>query len=227
MSFGPSASLHPSHTLRCGPRPLTAAGGQGPQDNTAYGYAYPLMHTPACPAIPFICGRLDMPGLGCNKQYCPSDLPLRSIPPTPRCGPRPLAAAGGQGPQDNTAYDLHIHSCTLKPAPKLLPTRFTAILPFCFIPWGAHAAHRLRTGEPFVTVAQPLRRSTYMENRGHGKDLCTSAWNPPSPLATRFTCKTEGRPNGHGESCAAYQPALREGEKPQRGAVIPSGAPSA
>jgi len=31
----PSASLHPSHALRRGPRPLTAAGGQGPQDNTA------------------------------------------------------------------------------------------------------------------------------------------------------------------------------------------------
>ena len=144
-----------------------------------------------------------------------------------RCGPRPLTAAGGQGPQDNTAYDLHIHSCTLKPAPKLLPTRFTAILPFCFIPWGAHAAHRLRTGEPFVTVAQPLRRSTYMENRGHGKDLCTSAWNPPSPLAVRSTCKTEDRPNGPGEPSAAYQPALRWGKKPQRGAVIHSGAPSA
>ena len=41
---------------------------------------------------------------GGRKRYCPSDLPLRSIPPrlTARC--LPLTAAGGQGPQDNTAY---------------------------------------------------------------------------------------------------------------------------
>ena len=36
LPFGPSAPLHPSHTLRCGSLPLTAAGGQGPQGNTAY-----------------------------------------------------------------------------------------------------------------------------------------------------------------------------------------------
>ena len=35
LPFGPSAPLHPSHTLRCGSLPLTAAGGQGPLGNTA------------------------------------------------------------------------------------------------------------------------------------------------------------------------------------------------
>ncbi len=164
--------------------------------------AYPL-HTSSLSAIPLICGRLGMPGLGCNKQYCPSDLPLRSIPPTPavwappacgrgwpgssgqhrlrpmhihsctlqpalqspsfvvdwicldwaaissivlrtfrcapslphlRCGPRPLTAAGGQGPQDNTAYGLHIHSCIHQPALQLLPAQFHRNFPLCSLP---------------------------------------------------------------------------------------------
>ena len=44
-------------------------------------------------------------GISGRKSYCPSDLPLRSIPPrlTARC--LPLTAAGGQGPQDNVSCD--------------------------------------------------------------------------------------------------------------------------
>ena len=42
---------------------------------------------------------------GGRKRYCPSDLPLRSIPPRLAARCLPLTAAGGQGPQDNTAYD--------------------------------------------------------------------------------------------------------------------------
>ena len=46
-----------------------------------------------------------------------------------RCGPRPLTAAGGQGPQDNTAYGpAHIHSC------RLLPARSTRKLSISTIP---------------------------------------------------------------------------------------------
>ena len=60
MSFGPSAALHPSHTLRCGSRPLTAAGGQGPLDNTAYGpciftpYIKPALQSPSF-VVDWIC----------------------------------------------------------------------------------------------------------------------------------------------------------------------------
>ena len=56
--------------------------------------------------------------LGGRKRYCPEDLPLRSIPPrlTARC--LPLTAAGGQGPQDNTAYDYaHITHLTARCLP--------------------------------------------------------------------------------------------------------------
>ena len=42
---------------------------------------------------------------GVRKRYCPSDLPLRSIPPRLAARCPPLTAAGGQGPQDNTACD--------------------------------------------------------------------------------------------------------------------------
>ena len=76
LSFGPSASLHPPPLrFACG-YPLTAAGGQGPQDNTAYGLAYPLLPTSCCTS-PLRC----MFDGWDRKQYCPSDLPLRSIPP--------------------------------------------------------------------------------------------------------------------------------------------------
>ena len=43
---------------------------------------------------------------GVRKRYCPSDLPLRSIPPRLAARCPPLTAAGGQGPQDNTACGL-------------------------------------------------------------------------------------------------------------------------
>ena len=46
---------------------------------------------------------------------------FRFAPSLPRrfaCGPRPLTAAGGQGPQDNTAYDpatsIHSSAAALK-----------------------------------------------------------------------------------------------------------------
>ena len=52
LSFGPSAPLHPPPLrFACG-YPLTAAGGQGPQDNTAYGLAYPLLPTSCCTSPP-------------------------------------------------------------------------------------------------------------------------------------------------------------------------------
>ena len=62
---------------------------------------------------------------------CATSLPLRFA-----CGPRPLTAAGGQGPQDNTAYG----PCTSDQSPS--------------------------RAEPCVTVAQPLSCSAYMQNRG-------------------------------------------------------------
>ena len=43
---------------------------------------------------------------GVRKLYCPSDLPLRFIPPRLAARCPPLTAAGGQGPQDNTACGL-------------------------------------------------------------------------------------------------------------------------
>ena len=94
-----------------------------------------------------------------------------SLPQRFACGPRQLTAAGGQGPQDNTAYG----PCTSDQSPS--------------------------SAEPCVTVAQPLRRSTYMENRGQTK-------RPWRALCGISACSPLGK-------------------KPQRAAVIPSGAPSA
>ena len=82
LPFGPSAPLHPSHTLRCGSLPLTAAGGQGPQGNTACGPA-PINSNSLRRSRFAVCSKG-----GTASGYCPSDLPLRSIPPTP-CGVGP------------------------------------------------------------------------------------------------------------------------------------------
>ena len=63
------------------------------------------------------CGFLIFHGRrGGRKRYCPSDLPLRSIPPRLAARCPPLTAAGGQGPPDDTAYDrAHIHYYRLLP----------------------------------------------------------------------------------------------------------------
>ena len=202
MSFGPSAALHPSHTLRCGPRPLTAAGGQGPLDNTAYGpwistpYIKPALqspsHTSSLPAIPFICGRLGMPGLGCNKQYCPSDLPLRSIPPTPAVWAPPAYGRGWPGSSGQhrlrPAYPLmHSQTCPEAPAdaihrnPSVLlhPLGCTCGSPLTDwrtirngrpapSPLDLHGKQRAWKRPMYLSVesAQPLSRSVHMQNRG-------------------------------------------------------------
>ena len=104
--FAPSLPLR----YACGPRPLTAAGGQGPQDNTRL---RPL-HFRSIPLTPWQCGTLIFHGQrGVRKRHCPSDLPLRSIPPRLTAWYLPLTAAGGQGPQDKTACDRHFRSIPL------------------------------------------------------------------------------------------------------------------
>ncbi len=83
----------PSPPLRfaCG-YPLTAAGGQGPQDNTAYGLAYPLLPTSCCTSPPCVV---------CSTGGTASSIVLRtfryaSSPPLRFACGYPLTAAGAQ-----------------------------------------------------------------------------------------------------------------------------------
>ena len=145
----------------------------------------------ACPAIPFICGRLGMPGLGCNKRYCPSDLPLRSIPPTPCCGsllrPR-VARVLWTTPLTACAYPLmHTPACPAASA-GAVPQELSALLPplALHLWFSAYGLVNIRNGRPVpspldlhgkqrawkrpmylsVESAQPLSRSVHMQNRG-------------------------------------------------------------
>ena len=102
----PLRSIPPRLTARC--LPLTAAGGQGPQGNTA------SLHPPQLRfAVLLLSGR---------KRYSPSDLTLRSIPPrlTARCPP----AYGRGWPVSSGQHRLRpMHKSTV--AIPCLPARST------------------------------------------------------------------------------------------------------
>ena len=139
LSFGPSASLHPSHSAALvGParlRPRVARVLRTTQLTTTHNQFFlpPLPSLRQSSAVCSMGGSAS--GIAVNSitvggialrtfRFAPS-LPLRFA-----CGPRPLTAAGGQGPQDNTAYDpAHIHSCRLLPARSTLKLSISTIPP--------------------------------------------------------------------------------------------------
>ena len=134
MSFGPSAALHPSHTAGVGPARL--------RPRVAWVLRTTLLTTMHIHSIHQAC--LQSPSFVvdwvCRDWAAISSIVLRTFrfaPSLPhlRCGPRPLTAAGGLGPQDNTAYgpciSTHAHSS--------LPCSFcrrssTETFPLCSLP---------------------------------------------------------------------------------------------
>ncbi len=92
----------------------------------------------------------------------PQDLPLRSIPPrlTARC--LPLTAAGGQGPQDNTAYD---HAYPLFPSHHPAP-RLHVPPPAYGRGWpGSSGQHRLRPCISTTSFTPPLSKAARTASR--------------------------------------------------------------
>ena len=98
------------------------------------------------------------------KRYCPSDLPLRSIPPrlTARC--LPLTAAGGQGPQGR-GWPGSSGQHRLRPCHPLLP--FIAKVARTSSAYGrgwpgSSGQHRLRPmHKSTVSIPCLLARSTH------------------------------------------------------------------
>ena len=185
MSFGPSAALHPSHTLRCGSRPLTAAGGQGPLDNTAYG---------PCIFTPYIKPALQSPSFVvdwiCRDWAAISSIVLRpsgSLHPSHTCGVVParlrprVARVLRTTPLTACAYPLmHTPACPAASA-GAVPQKLSALLPplALHLWFSAYGLVNIRNGRP---VPSPLDLHGKQRAWKRPMYLSVESAQPPSPL---------------------------------------------
>ena len=138
--------LHPSHALRHRSLPLTAAGGQGPQDNTA---CAPSTSAPSLPRL--AAWAPPAYGRGWPGSFRTTLLTTQAHPLHPshalRRGPRPLTAEGGQG--HSGQHCLRPASIALHPSAYKATLRFTlrtAKSCYDFWPPLSHSFNQCRSG---------------------------------------------------------------------------------